>query len=51
MHVANEALREKVLLLGELHEILSKFHILEMEFLHEKMSLTCSWCVFLSFVS
>ena len=32
-----EALREKVLQLGKLHEILSKFHILKMEFLHEKI--------------
>ena len=32
-----EALREKVSLLGELHEILLKFHILKVEFLHEKI--------------
>ena len=32
-----EALREKVSLLGELDGILSKFHILKIEFLHEKI--------------
>ena len=36
-HIAYEALREKVSLLGKLHGILFKFHILEIEFLHEKI--------------
>ena len=34
---ACEASREKMLQLGELHEILLKFHILKVEFLHEKI--------------
>ena len=33
----HEVLREKVSLLGELDGILSKFHILKIEFLHEKI--------------
>ena len=36
-NVINEALREKVSLLGELDGILSKFHILKIEFLNEKI--------------
>ena len=34
---AYEALREKTELLGGLHEILLKFHILKVEFLYEKI--------------
>ena len=34
---ANEALREKVSLLGEFQDILLKFHIFKIKFLHEKI--------------
>ena len=33
----NEALREKVSILGRFQDILLKFHILKIEFLHEKI--------------
>ena len=41
LRLTYEALREKVSLLGELDGILSKFHILKIEFLHEKIIFFC----------
>ena len=42
-----EALREKVSLLGKLHEILFKLHILKIEFLHDKI-IFFVWIFFLT---